>query len=167
MIEAVWVSDGNCHLTDADVLRVAESRPWQSRAVDAKNGEVRVGIGTDAIGRQRPAVRQRDGDSSVASAVSRTRTVVVWSHNMTVRQDEAIRREDHTGAAAPLPFDADDGWPNLFDGMDDGIGIGVQQRAVIVLVDWVIGQHGRSSHRRVGRASPEWGGMSIMAGWKN
>src|SRR6187401_474433 len=77
---------------------------------------------------------------------------------MAVRQNESVGREHHTRSAALPAFDANDRWPDLLDGLNDGGGVRVQQPVVVEIVAGFFGGHVRSSSPCGASASPERGG---------
>ena len=111
-MEAVRIADGDGDLTDANGARIAERRPGQRRSgesVDADDGEIGIGVAADQVGAHRPAVRQRHRE-----------TIAALDH-VAVREDEAVGREHHAGAAAAVAVDLHDRGADRLDGADDGL----------------------------------------------
>src|SRR5688572_16769897 len=133
MVKSVRVADRDGDLTYPHGLRVAEPRPWQTGAIDAKYREIGVHVAADDVGRQRSPVRQRDSggvESGFLTAGVSAQAVSRIADHVAVRQDEAVGRKDDAGAAAARAFDADHSRPDLLDGVNDGGGISVEQRLV-------------------------------------
>ena len=121
-LEAERVADGDRDLAAPERLRVAEPRPGQvDGLLDMDEREVGVGIIADQPRVEacaRPAWRRRRGRAL---------------RDMAVREDEAVGRQDDTGAraarlAALEDVELDDGGADKVDDARDGIGIGVEQR---------------------------------------
>src|ERR671937_2494744 len=104
--------------------------------MDSDNGEVRVGVISHQIGPEAAAIRQRHLD----------RTSLM--HDVTVRQNEAIRCENKPRAAAAhllrtpwigglrppqlvANIDIDHRWADLLGRTDDGTRIGVKELVII------------------------------------
>ena len=105
-------------LPGAERLRIAELDGRQIRRRDPDDCDVAVPILADEVRRALAAVGQRDVDGRRAV------------HDVAVGEDEAVGREHEPRAAAGLrprallaaggaDVDADDGWRDAVDGMND------------------------------------------------
>jgi hypothetical protein len=91
MVEAVRIADRDRDLADTNPAGIAKARPGQLRAVDPQHGQVGIAILANRLGAHRAAVRK--GDRRAGGAV----------HDVAVRQDEPVGRDDDTRATAALP----------------------------------------------------------------
>ena len=127
-MKAKWVADGNRHLPDTHATRVAEPGPGQRAGVDAEHSEIGMRIVADEVPAGRAPVGQRH------------RQLTDLVNDMTVRQHEAVRREDDARTASPLALDPHDSGADGLDGVHDCRRIRVEQFVIILLAKWT-GSH--------------------------
>lgn len=127
-MKAERVADGNRHLPDAHSAGVAKTSPGQRAGVDAEHSQVGMRIVADEIAASRAPVRQGHRE--------------LWGpvNDVTVRQYEAVRREDNARTASPLSLDTDDRRADCLDGADNGRRVRVEQFVIIGLAKWT-GSH--------------------------
>ena len=145
VLESVRAADRDDDLTWPQRSRVAQHAPGQIASVGADNGDVRVAILADGATFEVPSVGQVHVD---------LRGVL---DHMTVREDEAVGREDQAGsrshplAAAPLRrhVQFDDRRTDEIDGADHRSRVGIEQ--------FVISRRFRSCHKLSRGQAPKWG----------
>ena len=119
-LEAERIADGNRDLADPHAIGRAQPGPGEARGMQPQQREVGVRIVADRISLQRAAVGQDRLDLLGAM------------HDMAVGQHEAVRREDHAGAAAlAAGLEVHDRRRHLVDGTGHRRRIGVEQVGVV------------------------------------
>ena len=91
-MKAERIADGDDQLPDADGAGVAELGMGEIVGMEAKDGQIAVGIVAHQVGRERPSVGE--------SRLDRGRAM----HDMAVGEHEAVGREDHARAGAERYF---------------------------------------------------------------
>ena len=125
--EAERVADRDDELAAAELLGVAEPRRRQvARGVGADQGEVGVGVLADELRVGRAALGV--GQADVAEAVDD----VAVGEDEAVRGDDEARAEAAAAAVLPARVDADDRRADVLGDARHGVGIGIEQLAVVV-----------------------------------
>lgn len=88
VLESVRAADGDGDLSDADGIRVAQPRMGEPRGVDANHRQIRFRVFANHGGIEHQTVREPHFKFDPAV------------NDVAVRENEAVRRDDKTGAAA-------------------------------------------------------------------
>ena len=126
-LEAERVADGDDELAAAELLGIAEPRRRQvAGGVGADQREVGVGVLADELRIGRAALRV--GQADVAEAVDD----VAVGEDQAIRGDDEARAEAAAAAVVPARVDAHDRRADVFGDARDGVGIGIEEDAIVV-----------------------------------
>jgi hypothetical protein len=121
VMKAVWIPNRNRDLPNANRARVGQRRESQRRALDADSHYRKIGMRVAA-----------DQVRACGSAIRQDRLEAARpADHVIVCEDQAVRAEDDTRAAAAIGVDAHDRRRNEIDGTCDGLGIGVEQAGIV------------------------------------